>query len=50
MKPRAILEWGEETHWDFKVAEARVKVVTRCDGPIFDVVRVAQEAAQEVIA
>jgi hypothetical protein len=49
MKPRAILEWGEDQHWDFKVSEARVKVVTRCDGPIFDVVRVAHQVAQEVM-
>jgi hypothetical protein len=50
MKPRAILEWGETHHWEFKVSEARVKVVTACDGPIFNVVRVAQEVAQEAMA
>jgi hypothetical protein len=52
MKPRSILEWDGTQDWNLKSAgkesEAEVRVVTRCDGPLFDVVRVAKESVQEV--
>jgi hypothetical protein len=54
MKPRSIFEWGDLDHWVFKEADSnmgpKVKIVTRCDGPVFEVVRVAQEVAREVTA
>lgn len=48
MKPRLILEWDGSQDWNLKSAskesEAEVRVVTRCDGPLFDVVRVAKDS------
>jgi hypothetical protein len=49
MKTHSILEWNDSQHWTFKETEPRVKIVTRCDGPLFEVVRVAREVAQEML-
>jgi hypothetical protein len=50
MKPRSILAWDKSQDWNLKSAgkdsDAEVRVITRCDGPLFDVVRVAKEAVQ----
>jgi hypothetical protein len=44
MKPRSVLEWKGNQDWTLKGTEPEVKVVTRCDGALFDVVRVAKES------
>jgi hypothetical protein len=50
MKPRSILEWENTQDWSLKSggkeADPEVTVVTRCDGPLFEVVRIAKESVK----
>jgi hypothetical protein len=50
MKPRSVLEWSESADWNLKSAgsDPEVKVITKCDGPLFEVVRAVRKSTQGV--
>lgn len=50
MKPRALFEWGVETHWLLSKSEPRVEVLSGGDGPLMDVVRRARGASLSIIS
>jgi hypothetical protein len=49
LRARAIFEWENEESWLLTPSDPLVQVVTACDGPLVDVVRVARSACERLL-
>ena len=49
MKARAIFEWNGDESWLLSSHQPSIRVVTACDGPLIDIVRVTQAACSKTL-
>jgi hypothetical protein len=49
LKARAIFEWGNEESWLLSKSDPQMRVIPNCDGPLVNVVQVAQSACDHLL-